>query len=61
MTADDIAAFTQIAALEALMSGTGFVWDHYYHGLAIAKTLSEMVCVPALHQPFRTSVVRRTA
>ena len=42
MTADDIAAFTRIGALEALMSGTGFVWDHYYHGFAIAKTLYEI-------------------
>lgn len=42
MTADDIAAFTRVASLEALMNGTGFVWDHYYHGFAIAKTLAEV-------------------
>ena len=32
MTADDVRAFVRMGAYEALLHGTGLVWDHYYHG-----------------------------
>lgn len=38
---EDIKAFTRMGAYEALLSGTGYVWDHYYQPLACAEALSE--------------------
>lgn len=35
----DIRAFTRMGAYESLLSGVGFVWDHYYGGRAVAEAL----------------------
>lgn len=42
VTPGDVEAFTRIGALEALMSGTAFVWDHYYHASSLVKALTEV-------------------
>jgi cytosine/adenosine deaminase-related metal-dependent hydrolase len=42
MTADDVHAFTRIGAYEALLTGTGLVWDHYYCARAVAAALDEV-------------------
>ena len=34
---EDILAFTRMGAYESLLSGVGLVWDHYYHGEAVAE------------------------
>lgn len=39
LTADDIRAFARMGAYESLLSGVGFVWDHYYGGRAVADAL----------------------
>jgi 5-methylthioadenosine/S-adenosylhomocysteine deaminase len=38
---EDVAAFTRMGAYESLLHGVGLVWDHYYHGLAVAEALAE--------------------
>ncbi|HVR29210.1 MAG TPA: amidohydrolase family protein, partial [Thermoanaerobaculia bacterium] len=38
---DDVLAFTRMGAYESLLAGVGLVWDHYYHGLAVAQALVE--------------------
>ncbi len=42
MTAEDVRAFTRMGAYECLFFGVGTVWDHYYHGEAIAQGLSDV-------------------
>ncbi|MCB9543667.1 MAG: amidohydrolase family protein [bacterium] len=42
LTADDVRAFTRIGACESLLAGVGAVWDHYYHGEAVAAALVEV-------------------
>ncbi len=42
MTAEDVRALSRVGAYECLLSGTGAVWEHYYHGLSIAQTLAEV-------------------
>lgn len=42
LVADDVRAFARIGAYEALLSGTGLVWDHYYFAHAIAEALDEI-------------------
>ncbi len=42
MTPDDIRAFVRVGGLEAMMSGTGLVWDHYYFPEAIADGLRDI-------------------
>ena len=42
MEPGDVQAFCRIGALEALMSGTGFCWDHYYHALHNAQALIDV-------------------
>ncbi len=42
ITAEDVAAFTRMGAIESLLSGVGLVWDHYYYGRTVADTLAEM-------------------
>lgn len=41
LTADDIRAFSRMGAFESLLSGVGFVWDHYYGGTAVADAMLE--------------------
>ncbi len=37
----DVLAFARMGAFESLLQGVGLVWDHYYHGGAVAKALFE--------------------
>jgi 5-methylthioadenosine/S-adenosylhomocysteine deaminase len=37
----DVRAFSRMGAYESLLSGVGFVWDHYYAGLEVADALRE--------------------
>jgi cytosine/adenosine deaminase-related metal-dependent hydrolase len=39
LTPDDVRAFSRMGAYESLLSGVGFVWDHYYGGTAVAEAL----------------------
>jgi|GEM_PF-378086 len=41
LTREDVRAFARVGALECLASGTGFVWDHYYHADAVAMALRD--------------------
>lgn len=36
LTEADVRAFTRMGAYESLLHGVGCVWDHYYHGRAVA-------------------------
>ncbi|MBT6433683.1 MAG: amidohydrolase family protein [Deltaproteobacteria bacterium] len=38
----DIRAFTRMGAYEALLSGTGTVWEHYYAGLELADGIEDV-------------------
>ncbi len=38
---DDIYTFAAIGAYEALLSGTGLVWDHYYAGESVARAIAD--------------------
>ena len=42
MTAADVRAFTRVAALEVLLGGTGAVFEHYYHGEALAQAFVDV-------------------
>lgn len=42
LTAADVAAFTAVAAYEALLHGTACVWDHYYFPDAVLGALDEV-------------------
>ncbi len=42
LSAEDIAAFARMGAYDRLLSGVGLVWDHYFHGEAIARALAEL-------------------
>lgn len=37
LTQEDVSAFARVGAYENILCGNGLVWDHYYHGYAIAK------------------------
>lgn len=39
LSAEDVRAFARVGAYESLLGGVGLVWDHYYHGEAVAKAL----------------------
>jgi len=39
LTPQDVRAFSRMGAYESLLSGVGFVWDHYYGGSAVADAL----------------------
>ena len=39
---DDIRAFTRVGALESLLQGVGFVWEHYYGGTALAQGMIDV-------------------
>lgn len=42
LSADDVGVFTRLGALESLLSGVGLVWDHYYHGRAVAEAVADV-------------------
>jgi len=42
MSSEDVRAFVRVGGLEAMMSGTGLVWDHYYYPEAIAAGLQDI-------------------
>lgn len=42
LTRDDVRAFARMGAYESVLNGVGFVWDHYYHGSAVAEALKEV-------------------
>ena len=50
LTPEDVRAFARFAAYESILSGTGLVWDHYYHGEALAHGLAE-AGLPAVIAP----------
>ncbi|MGB0592044.1 MAG: amidohydrolase family protein [Myxococcota bacterium] len=56
LTAEDVDCFVRMGAYEALMSGTGLVWDHYFYGETVAKALSDVgltaVVAPTLEDVF---------
>ena len=35
----DVRAFARMGCYESLLNGVGFVWEHYYHGKALAEAL----------------------
>lgn len=39
MSPEDVLAFTRMGAYESLLCGVGLVWEHYYHGKALAQAL----------------------
>eukprot|EP00662_Eupelagonemidae_sp_cell21_P029941 gene29941-54192_t len=41
MDAADVRAFVRMGAYDSLLCGVGLVWDHYYHGEAIAAGLAD--------------------
>lgn len=41
LSPEDVRAFVRMGAWESLSQGVGLVWDHYYHGLAVAEALAE--------------------
>jgi len=41
MTAADVRAFARMGCYESLLSCTGFVWEHYYFGHALAGALAD--------------------
>ena len=41
LTADDIRALARMGAYECLLSGTGMVWDHYFHADALVGALRD--------------------
>jgi 5-methylthioadenosine/S-adenosylhomocysteine deaminase len=42
LTAEDVRAFTRVAAYESLLSGVGCVWDHYYFAEEVAAACREV-------------------
>ena len=50
LTAEDVKAFARFAAYEAILAGTGMVWDHYYFGASMAEGLAE-AGLPAVIAP----------
>ncbi len=41
LSPEDIRAFARVGAYESLLSGVGFVWEHYYGGCALADALAD--------------------
>ena len=39
---EDVRAFTRLGAVEALLSGTGMVWEHYYFGNMLVEGLQDV-------------------
>ena len=50
LTAADVEAFARLGAIENMLNGVGLVWDHYYHGEAIARAC-RAVGLPAVVAP----------
>lgn len=42
LTREDVRAFARMGAYECLLSGVGFVWDHYYGDTATAEAMLEV-------------------
>jgi len=42
ITPADVGAFTRMGAFECLLAGTTHVWDHYYHGDAVADAMMQV-------------------
>lgn len=42
LTAEDVRALVRMGAYEALLSGTGLVWDHYFYGEAMAEAFRDV-------------------
>ena len=42
LTAEEVRAFARVGATEALIHGTGLVFDHYFHGPAVAEAASDV-------------------
>ena len=42
LTNDDIRAFTRLGALETILQGVGFVWEHYYGETALAEGMMDV-------------------
>lgn len=42
LAAEDVFYFTRMGALEALMTGVGTVWEHYYFGDSLVQALEEV-------------------
>lgn len=41
MSPEDVRAFARMGAYDSLLAGVSFVWEHYYHGVALAEAMSE--------------------
>ncbi|MEN9827039.1 MAG: hypothetical protein RI953_2784 [Pseudomonadota bacterium] len=42
ITPADVSAFSRVGAYECMLSGTTYVWDHYYHGDAVADAMMQV-------------------
>ena len=56
LSPEDVDCFVRMGAYEALLNGTGLVWDHYFYGETVARALSEVglcgVVAPTLEDVF---------
>jgi 5-methylthioadenosine/S-adenosylhomocysteine deaminase len=56
LSAEDVDCFVRMGAYEALLSGTGLVWDHYFFGETCARALADVgltaVVAPTLEDVF---------
>lgn len=54
LTPEDVRAFVRVGAYEALITGTGMVWDHYFFGDAVKAALLDVglsgVVAPTLQE-----------
>ena len=56
---EDVRAFTRLGAVEALMSGTGFVWEHYHFGDMLTKSSQDVGLNGAIASTLQASMVLR--
>lgn len=56
LTDAEVRAFVRMGACESLLAGVGCVWDHYYHGIAVAEALADVglcgIVAPTLQDVF---------
>ena len=56
LSAEDVDCFVRMGAYEALLSGTGLVWEHYFFGETVARALADVgltaVVAPTLEDVF---------